>query len=725
MTRALFLVTLRRCVVLAVLAPLLGLLAVLAVERTGERLGAWIAAGQGGLSRELQDSVDVVLLGVLGVLAFILGTAVFPRDLRERNLTFLLGLPLPRRRTALAIVAAHLLGFVLALGVLLAAVELVRPSLAQRLAPGVLCAYGLGFAAGCALSLLFRSTLWMFVAGVPGIAGFLLVLAWIGSYGGGAVSLLVEARPWLLPALLAGLTSVLLLFACRIFTRGELLLPQRKRRNAGALLVIGALLVGAAAAGQALSIRADRWRIDSEGPAVRGNLLAVSECLKHHWQVCRVRILDWRAGEPAGEICLRGLTAQDGMVWGEAAGAPALFLRSMAVPLLQQASFSGTELAWFAPGGAELGRAALGDGTRWQFEALPGSRMLVVTRRSRDLDAVAILETDTGILRHLFEGPADWVAGLRRGPEALVAVSQPGPAPLRAWRSSGRADELRLDPGPGNGLYIVHGQVSSSRTQATLRLEALYGRPPRTAPWAGRTGSYLFPPYVGVIEPGDPLFYLELDPRGTLADLYCYRPEEGAWSLAGSGLPYDAAHVPRLAASGATRLQPAEAGLVELAEGGRWSTEMFAMAGVALYFELRGPSRAAVLYDAASGRAHDLATGLPAQGSSLSLEMPDGKGEIIARFPCNSGQECRAFAVHRPGSALPPRLVLDPAVRRVLATSDGRLLVRTLAGIERIDADGSRRLLVPELEPYAGRPEGRAIRAAARSASGTPMGREP
>jgi hypothetical protein len=285
-----------------------------------------------GKAEDVRDFTDFALLAGLVVSGFISGEDVSLR-MKESRMHFLSSLPISRTWAWLMIVSGRLLAALVSLIIVL----LVRHPLSLLLHSGrllrlhlvpfvalLLFAYSLFFSVGALFALLFRRTLFSYVAGplALGILSFETILS--ASYSSELPQLgelstspiaFVDGPPLPRVVALLSLLLALVLFLCwRFFVLGEINSPKRPTRNQ-ILLGITAMaflsFVFCVESSTKLASVRGVWRSDLPAASPYdvspdGRYLSVFETLQGRPFMCRITILDTGSGRVVGRSVYAG-----------------------------------------------------------------------------------------------------------------------------------------------------------------------------------------------------------------------------------------------------------------------------------------------------------------------------------------------------------------------------------------------------------------------------------
>jgi hypothetical protein len=295
-----------------------------------------------GKAEDLRAFTDVALLAGLVVSGFISGERCFPGELKESRILFLSSLPISRSWVWLVIVSARLLA---ALASLTLMVALRRPLLMAfrenaRLLPldigliaaSILFAYILFFSAGTLFALLFRRTLFSYVAGLL-VLGILLGETLVSSfystippYPGQLTQIPAPIDRLYLTQIVAFLSVLLVLsflLSWRFFVRGEIGNPKRRIRNQILFGITATAYLGfvfCVASSPKLASIGSTWTKINQflidlgqtpyGVSPDGRYLFVFESLDRRPFMVRVSLVDTRTGRVTGQL------VSEGVGWG-------------------------------------------------------------------------------------------------------------------------------------------------------------------------------------------------------------------------------------------------------------------------------------------------------------------------------------------------------------------------------------------------------------------------
>ncbi len=501
MRRALFSREFRSALVpnLVTVGAILGALVVL--ERLlGPRLGK---------AEDIRVFTDAALLVGLVVSGFISGERCFPAEMKESRMLFLSSLPISRTWTWLAIVSARLLA---ALSSLAIVVAVRRPLLAFRedahllrldlslIATQALLAYILFFSAGTVFALLFRRTLFSYVAGFS-VLGFLLIETLLASsYSTVSPQLLDLSIVFLTrfdglptPPFLAVFVSVLLFsllfLSWRFYVQGEIGNPKRRIRNQLVFAMTVTAYIGfvfCIAASPRLASVGSTWvsrlpidpylvfvqgRPLSYGASPDGRYLFVFELMERRLFMVRVSIVDTRTGHVTSQ------SIYGGAGWGywSAQGDVLNLLVLNNSPLDRWGYLIPGTVDWIrlSPEAREISTLRL-KGVK-QVEILAGGRALVVLREG-DQGRVLLLDGASGRSTEMVRAPLDGEAVIHGSETAALVYFDNVLQPRRAWVIDSLAREVRVPRSTREVAYVLSGEVLGS-PEAKAALLRRFGQP--------------------------------------------------------------------------------------------------------------------------------------------------------------------------------------------------------------------------------------------------------
>ena len=457
-----------------------------------------------GKTEGIREFIDFVLMAGLVTSGLISGERCFPAELKESRILFLSSLPISRSWVWLSIVSARLLAALISLAL---AVALRRPMLTfpesglawmktGLVATLVLFAYLLFFSGGALSALLFRRTLFSYIAGFT-ILGILLVETFFSCSYVSSVPPVVFAnltqlpdpspQPWT-PAFLSLLLTSFLLGSWRLFVQGEIGNPKRRTRNqllfgmamAAYLCVLFCVMaspriVSAGSnwnTGSLLSSAPDHGIPYSISPD--GRYLAVAESTDDRPFLFRVSIVDTQTGHVLGRSVVEGVNR----VYWSSSGDILNLVALNNSPLDRWGYLAPATVDWLrlSPDAREISRRRLQGATRMAILAV--GRCLAV-REEGGQGRIDLLDGASGRSSEIARAPLDgYVEITADGPAALVYFKNTV-LPSRAWVVDSTAHEARSPQPVSKVPWVLFQEVSRSPLEAqNALLRRLAGEAP-------------------------------------------------------------------------------------------------------------------------------------------------------------------------------------------------------------------------------------------------------
>jgi hypothetical protein len=511
-----------------------------------------------GKAGDIREFTDLALLVGLVVSGFISGERCFPGELKESRMLFLSSLPISRSWVWLSIISARLLAALISV---VLAIALRRPFLVlpaytllqidTALVIGlVLFTYLLFFSAGTLFALLFRRTLFSYVAGFLGL-GFLLTETFFPcSYPTTfPLTLFTDLTgvPGSLPSpfILAFLSLLLassLLGSWWLFIRGEIGNSKQRTRSQ--------LLFGITAAAYLcvlfcimdnprLASVGSHWIAKSPLPSTvdygipysvspDGRYLAVSESSNDRPFLFRVNVVDTQTGHILGRSFFEGVS----WVYWSSSGDILNLVALNNSPLDRWGYLAPATVDWIrlSPDTREISRRRL-QGAE-ELAILAGGRCLAI-REEGDQGRIDLLDGTSGRSSEIARAPLDGSVKVTvDGPAALVYFNNVL-LPSRAWIVDSMAHEVRIPRSVPETQWVLFGEVARSPSEARNAILRRFA-PPLTPGGAPVQGNLILPPeyYLWIFNTGPDakgLYFSEENTSGTTSLWARPTAPEGRW----------------------------------------------------------------------------------------------------------------------------------------------------------------------------------------------------
>jgi hypothetical protein len=476
-----------------------------------------------GKAEDVRAFTDFALLVGLAVSGFISGERCFPAELKESRILFLFSLPISRSWVWLVIVSARLLAALASLAIVVA---IRRPLLDFRedasllqldiglVVAQILLAYILFFSMSTLFTLLFRRTLFSYVAGFLAL-GILLSEAFFSSGYSTKPPQLTELtvvpiaaiKGSRLPPLFTVFVSILLvlslLLSWRFFVLGEIGNPKRRIKNQ---LLFGITstsylgLVFCVATSTRLASLGSIWteirpsaflggRELPCGVSSEGRYLFAFESLDSKPSWVRVSIVDTQTGRVTGQPIYGGV--HWGFWSGQGDVLNLLVLNNS--PLNRRGYLIPGTIEWIrlSPDAREVSKLRL-HGVE-EVKTLMGGRALVVLRE-RGQGRVLLLDGTSGRSSELVRAPLDGKVKVLVQEDTLAALVYFDNVllPRRAWAVDSLAHEVRVPQSSLKTTYVLFGEVFESYAEIQAFLQHRFGSP-STRGGSPMRGKFLLP----------------------------------------------------------------------------------------------------------------------------------------------------------------------------------------------------------------------------------------
>jgi hypothetical protein len=457
----------------------------------------WLFGLRFGDAESIRIGTDVLLLTGLVASGFISGERCFPAEVKESRIFFLFSLPISRSWIWMVIVSARLLAGVASLAL---TVALRRPLLLVLrensnalpldillIAAYSLFAYILFFAAGTLFALLFRRTLFSYVAGFM-VLGLLLIETIFSISYSIVLPQLTELSisPQNFPdasglfrtaAFLSALLISALLLCWRFFVRGEIANPKRRIRNQLLFGIIATAYLGfvfCVESSPKLASIGSTWKESnpfipdpeqpSYGVSPDGRYLFIFESLDHRPFMVRVSIVDTRTGRVTGQL------VSGGVGWGywSSHGDVLNLLVLNNSPLDRWGYLAPGTVDWvrLSPDAREISKLHL-KGVE-AVKTLSDGRALAVLREG-DQGKILLLDGASGRPSKIIQSPLDGNVVVQKDGPAALAYFDNILLPRRGWVVDSRAREVRVPRLFPETAYVLFGEIyGPTEAQTTL-----------------------------------------------------------------------------------------------------------------------------------------------------------------------------------------------------------------------------------------------------------------
>jgi hypothetical protein len=477
-----------------------------------------------GKAEDIRHFTDFALLIGLVLSGFISGERCFPSELKESRIFFLSSLPISRSWVWLLIVSARLLA---AVASLVLTVALRRPQLAPTdsgnllrldiglvIAALVLSAYVLFFSTGGLFALLFRRTLFSYVAGFLVLGLLLIETLFSISYSmapthPGVLSIIPmfflgdAPPPPRTAAFLSALMVLSVLLSWRFFIRGEIANPKRRIRNQLLFGIAATAYLGfvfCVESSPKLTSIGGTWKeIDdyfvlrggtSHGVSPDGRYLFVLESLDRRPFIARVSIVDTRTGRTTGQSIRRGIYRA---YWSGSDRGDVLNLAVLNNSPLDRWGYliPGT-VDWIrlSPEAQEISKLRLREVQA--VAILAGGRAVAVLQEG-DQGRVNLLDGASGRSSEMMRAPLDGEVVARGDGQAALIYFKNVLLPRRAWVIDSLVHEVRVPQSRPQTASVVFGEFSESPAEAQAALLRRFAPPSTTPGGTPIRGRFLLP----------------------------------------------------------------------------------------------------------------------------------------------------------------------------------------------------------------------------------------